>query len=81
MGFGFLESMYSAAMTLALLDEGLPVEREVPIAAYFRGIRIGSFRADLVVSRVVLVEIKATPLCRRLPNSSFSTTCGSAAQK
>lgn len=60
LGFGYLESVYSAAMACVLMQSGLTVEREVPIAVHFRGIRIGSFRADLVVESKVLVEIKSS---------------------
>jgi len=60
LGFGYLESIYSAAMACVLLEAGLHVEREVPIAVHFRGIRIGSFRADLIVDSRVLVEIKCS---------------------
>jgi GxxExxY protein len=49
LGHGFLESVYREAMTIALRDEGLQVEKEFPLAARFRGQIIGDFKADLVV--------------------------------
>ena len=58
LGVGYLESIYSAAMACALIGAGLNVDREVPIAVHFRGTRIGSFRADLIVESCVLVEVK-----------------------
>ena len=60
LGFGFLESVYSAALGCMFLDLGVPFEREVPSAVYFRGLRIGRFRADMIVDRRVLIEIKAS---------------------
>jgi GxxExxY protein len=42
------------------MESGLAVEREVPIAVHFRGIQIGSFRADLIVESKVLIEIKCS---------------------
>lgn len=60
LGFGFLESIYSPAMAMALMDAGLRVEREVPLAVHFRGFQVGSFRADMIVESVVLLELKAT---------------------
>jgi GxxExxY protein len=60
LGFGYVESIYSAAMACVFVASGLRFEREVPIAVHFRGTRIGSFRADLVVEKRVLVEIKCT---------------------
>ena len=46
-------------MIVALEQAGLQVERQVPIKVFFRGIEIGSFLADLVVNRAVILELKA----------------------
>lgn len=58
-GHGFLESVYSNCMYVALRSEGLSVAREVPIPVYFRGHDVGQFKADLVIEGCVLVELKA----------------------
>ena len=58
LGPGFVESVYSKAMEIALTDAGLRVEREVPILVYFRGKLVGSFRADMIVESLVLLELK-----------------------
>ena len=59
LGYGFLESVYRSAMTVALTEAGLAVEREVELQARFRGRSVGTFRADLLVQGAVLVELKA----------------------
>lgn len=59
-GHGFLESVYSNCMYLALCIAGLTVRREVSIPVYFRGSDVGRFKADLVVAGCVLIELKAT---------------------
>jgi GxxExxY protein len=59
LGHGFLESVYEAAMLIALREAGLKVETQVPIGVYFRGNRVGDFRADLMVENAVLLELKA----------------------
>jgi GxxExxY protein len=59
LGYGFLESVYRSAMTVALAEAGLNVEPEVELHARFRGRPIGTFRADLLVQGAVLVELKA----------------------
>ncbi len=59
LGYGFLESVYRRAMTIALRDAGLAVEPEVELNARFRGRSIGTFRADLLVEGAILVELKA----------------------
>lgn len=63
LGHGFLESVYSAAMSVALQDAGCRVEREMPIEVAFRGHRVGRFRIDLLVEKRVGVELK---VCRTL---------------
>jgi len=58
LGFGFLESVYRKSLCLALLQKGVSVEQEVPVAVFFRGQNVGDFRADLVVNRTILLELK-----------------------
>jgi GxxExxY protein len=60
LGPGYLESVYAKGMELALTDDGLRVQREVPVTVYFRGRPIGTFRADMIVESVVLLEFKAS---------------------
>jgi GxxExxY protein len=59
LGYGFLESVYRDAMAIALKSKGLQVDKEFPMSARFRGQIIGAFKADLVVSGAVVVELKA----------------------
>jgi len=59
LGFGFLESVYEAALAITLRNLGLDVRQQAPIDVWFHGRRIGLFRADLVVEELVIVELKA----------------------
>lgn len=59
LGFGFLESVYAKAMTVALEAAGLQVQTEIPIGVWFRERLVGDFRADLVVEKALLLELKA----------------------
>ncbi len=60
LGHGFLESVYHEAMRIALSDyPELHVDSKVAIDVWFRGHRIKKFEADLLVDRLVLVELKA----------------------
>ena len=59
LGFGFLESVYEDAMAIARSEKGIPIERQVPIPVWFRGRSIGSFVADLVIERSIIIELKA----------------------
>lgn len=71
LGAGFLESVYREALRIALMQAGLQAECEVPIAVFFRGCAIGTFRADLIVNGIVLVELKA---CETLVREHVSQT-------
>lgn len=59
LGYGFLESVYRDSLFLALKQAGIDVQKEVPITVYFRGHKVGDFKADLLVNGVVLLELKA----------------------
>src|SRR5580698_2550054 len=58
LGFGFLESVYRKSLHLALSERGLSVEAEVPVPVMFRGVNVGDFRADLLVNKCILLELK-----------------------
>lgn len=59
LGYGFLESVYEKAVALLLQAQGIQVERQAPLSVWFLGQEIGKFRADLVVERCVILELKA----------------------
>ncbi|HEY2865750.1 MAG TPA: GxxExxY protein [Pyrinomonadaceae bacterium] len=59
LGYGFLESIYEDAMVIALQEAGLTVEQQVPVPVWFRGVSLGTFEADLLVNRSVIIELKA----------------------
>jgi len=59
LGHGFLESVHEQALALALVQAGLNVQRQVPVVVWFRGQKIGDFRADMLVEGLVLLELKA----------------------
>ncbi len=59
-GPGLLESVYEAAMFVALCNLGLTAATQVPIAVSYQGVDLGvGFRADLIVEDLVIVEIKS----------------------
>ena len=59
LGYGFSEAIYRRATVIVLRDWGLDAVEEQMITVSVRGMRIGTFYADIVVAGVVLVEIKA----------------------
>ena len=60
LGPGLLESVYEAVLAKKLTAFGLAVERQVPVAICFEGVTFDEgFRADLVVGKKVIVELKS----------------------
>ena len=56
---GYLESVYQNALLLELQSRGINAENEVSIPVYYKGCIVGDFRADILVERCVILEIKA----------------------
>ncbi|MBN1424078.1 GxxExxY protein [Candidatus Fermentibacteria bacterium] len=60
LGPGLLETVYEVVLARELRDRGLSVERQQPIAIEYKGITFDEgFRADLIVERRVIVELKS----------------------
>ena len=60
LGYGFLEKVYQRAMQVELIQKGLKAELEFPIKVQFKGTVVGTYSADLLVERKVIVELKAS---------------------
>ena len=59
LGPGLLESVYEVVLAHELQARGLHVDRQMPIAIDYCGVKFDEgFRADLVVERKVIVELK-----------------------
>jgi GxxExxY protein len=67
LGFGFLESVYVRALELLLKRHGLQVDRQHPMNVYFEGELMGQYRADLLVERKIIVEVKSTERLSDVP--------------
>ena len=62
LGYGFLEKVYQRAMQVELRMRGLKAEIEQRIQVNFKGNIVGDYQADIVVSDVVLVELKVAKI-------------------
>ncbi|MCZ6525200.1 MAG: GxxExxY protein [Gammaproteobacteria bacterium] len=59
MGPGLLERVYESILAHELRQRGLQVERQLPIAIEYQGLKFDEgFRADLIVENKVIVELK-----------------------
>ena len=61
LGPGLPESVYVGALMVECQKQELHVVREFPIAVYYDDIIVGSYRADLLIERRLIVEAKACP--------------------
>ena len=60
LGPGLLETVYEAVLEKMLKDRGLAVERQKPVPIMFAGLPFDEgFRADLVVEKSLIVELKS----------------------
>jgi len=60
LGPGFLESLYEEALGIELRALGIQFERQKPVPIFYRAQPIGEHRVDLLIERVLVVELKAT---------------------
>jgi GxxExxY protein len=58
-GNGFQEVIYQRALAIEMQKQGLAFDREIEIPIFYEGIDLGSRRADFLVEKKVLVELKA----------------------
>lgn len=59
LGPGFIEKIYQRALEIELTNNKIKIEREKLLKLTYEGINIGSDKADFVIDRKVLVELKA----------------------
>jgi GxxExxY protein len=60
LGPGLFETVYEVALAHELCERGLNVERQVPIAIEYKGVKFDEgFRADIVVKEKVILELKS----------------------
>lgn len=60
LGPGLLETVYEVILVKKLSEMGVAVERQVPVPIQFENIKFDEgFRADLIVEKKVIVELKS----------------------
>lgn len=55
---GFYESVYQRALIHELALRGIDADMERHIPVYYKGITVGTFKADIIVDSKVIVELK-----------------------
>jgi len=60
LGPGLLESVYEVILAYELSERGLKVKRQVPVAIVYNDMKFNEgFRADLIIEKKVIVELKS----------------------
>jgi GxxExxY protein len=69
------ESIYQNAMKYALIKAGFAVESERDIPVEYDGMYVGTVRADLVVSKALVVELKAVTAASKSTTDAAVMQC------
>lgn len=59
LGYGFLEHVYLKALAIELSYRGIPVSREMPVSVFYKGVTVGTYRADLIAGHEIVIAVKA----------------------
>jgi GxxExxY protein len=59
LGCGFLEKVYENALAHELRKAGIQAEQQYGITVFYDGVAVGEYAVDLLIERVLLVELKA----------------------
>src|SRR5512136_2645854 len=62
LGPGFLEAVYEHALIHEFALRGISAESQVELPVVYKGTQIGIYKADLVVDKKIIVEIKAVSM-------------------
>ena len=59
LGYGFLEKVYENSLSFELKENGIQAEQQFPIKVYYKNNLVGEYRADILVERKIILELKA----------------------
>ncbi|MBS0026073.1 GxxExxY protein [Chitinophaga sp. 22321] len=66
LGSGFQEVIYQRALAIEMAENGIHFEREKEISVYYKGLHVGSRRADFIVENLISVELKALTITEQV---------------
>ena len=64
LGYGFLEKVYENSMVIELVEQGFQIGQQQNITAYYKGIIVGDYVADIMVNDKIILELKAAESLR-----------------
>lgn len=56
---GFLQTVYQKALMIELKEKGIYADTEAAVNVYYKNIVVGEFRADIIVDKKIIIELKA----------------------
>ena len=59
LGPGYVEAFYENALALELRARSIPFQRQITVPVLYRGTEVGLHRLDLLVAKLIVVELKA----------------------
>ena len=59
LGYGFLEKVYEKSMMIELQKRGFECRQQEKIGVYYDNTKVGDYFADIIVSDLVIIELKA----------------------
>jgi GxxExxY protein len=59
LGYGFVDAVYARALLFELAFRGLEVQPDVPMSVFYKGRKVGSYAADLLIEGKVVVTVRA----------------------
>ena len=59
LGPGYVEAFYENALALELRARSIPFQRQLTVPVLYRGTEVGLHRLDLLVAKLIVVELKA----------------------
>ncbi|AIF53739.1 GxxExxY protein [Pelosinus sp. UFO1] len=71
LGPGYLESVYEQALSLELILRKIPFESQKSLAINYKGHLIGEGRLDLLVDKVLIIELKAVESLMPIHNAQL----------
>lgn len=61
LGGGFLTGVYHRALVMEFLQRGITFEQDVGLSVFYKGAKVGQYRAPLVVDGRVVIDLRAAP--------------------
>ena len=61
LGYGHKEEVYQNALKKEFSDLSIPFEKEVYLPVFYKDEPVGNYRADFVIDKKIIIELKAVP--------------------